>query len=349
MRRSVALAWAVAAAAVLLVLTVAWARVGEDLHVYLAAGRDVLHGGSGYVPFFDYPPGFLPFAAGLAELGPTPAAHVLLVLDLAVVAFVAGASVRLAGWRFDGPALPVTVGLTMLSLPVFDAMGEGNVSVLVGAAGVAVVALLERRPVAAGALLGTTLAVKPMLAPLVLLFVYRRQWRGLLTAVATALVTCGVVVAVTGRPAAYVHHGLPFLFSSDRSLTTSLAPGELWLRITLAAAVLLAAWVCRRDPLAAASLLMVAVFVGARATWPHYLFVLTPAVVLLVCRAPRLGWPIVLAAVAATFLPVAARMPVMLSAELTLTVGLALRQLNSTVSMAIWPELPVKVSTGDVT
>lgn len=279
--------WMLAALAALAV-AVAWSgHVGRDLAVYLTAGRDVLHGGSGYVDGFNYPPAFLPLAAGLAALPAHTAGTVMAVVLLAAAVGVGVTSAAAAGWRVGGPAAPVVTLVVLVSAPLASALRVGNVSpVLAVFAGAVLVLLARRRPVAAGVVLGVSLALKPMLAPVALLLLVPGNRRGLLPAVGVPAVLSVAVAAATGHLTAFVTDGLPLIFSASRSTASNIALTGPVLYVALGVAVLVA-WRWRHRPVGAGSALMAGALAYGPVTWPHYLLVLAPGAAWVVGSAGR--------------------------------------------------------------
>jgi arabinofuranan 3-O-arabinosyltransferase len=267
---------------------VAWSgHVGRDLAVYLAAGRDVLHGGSGYVDRFDYPPAFLPFAVALAALPTHTAGTVMVVALLSAAVGVGITSAAAAGWRVGGPAAPLAVLAVLVSAPFASALRVGNVSpVLAVFAGATLVLLVRHRPVAAGVVLGVSLALKPMLAPLALLLLVPGNRRGLLPAIGVPAVLSVAAAAATGHLAAFATAGLPLIFSSSRSTASNIAlTGAL--RYVALGLALVVAWRWRDRPVVAGTAMMAGGLAYGPVTWVHYLLVLSPGAVWVVASAGR--------------------------------------------------------------
>jgi hypothetical protein len=127
-------------------------------HEFMTRAQDWLIN-SGPRPFA-YPPSSLLFFAPFGLLPFWTAYGVWVALSVA--AFIAASRMV---------AKPIAVGLALLSPAVVQAAYVGQTSLLLGAAAMSGIALVPRRPVVAGAILGVAAAVKPqmfVLAPVLL-------------------------------------------------------------------------------------------------------------------------------------------------------------------------------------
>jgi alpha-1,2-mannosyltransferase len=155
---------------------------------YLAQQRATVPGAS--YQFFFYPPVFLLLCSVLATLPYLVAFVSYQAVTLAAFLIVMRGVLRMKGWGWVAPVLAFP--------PVFWNAGVGQNAFLIAALFGGFTLLIDRRPVAAGALLGM-LCVKPhigLLAPLALMAGGR--WRALLAAVATAAVMVGLSVLLFG-------------------------------------------------------------------------------------------------------------------------------------------------------
>lgn len=149
--------------------------------------RDPDHGASGVLPWL-YPPTYLLAVRPLAGLGYLPA--LLLFLGLSVVALLA--SLRVAG--ISPSLMPVVLIFPGCSM----AVATGQNGLLTAALAVGALAWLERRPVAAGVLIGL-LTFKPHLAVvLVIALIAGGRWRALLVAGLTTLSVTMITIALWG-------------------------------------------------------------------------------------------------------------------------------------------------------
>lgn len=146
---------------------------------------------------FVYPPTAAPVLLPYAFGSFTAALHQWIILSLvAVVGAVVLAVARLQGawWPLlaaVGGALLVVADLTSSTLWL------GNISLFIAPIAVGVLLCFETQHWSAGcALLAASLLVKPILAPLLLLPILRRQWRALVLAGVPAVVVLAIAVVV---------------------------------------------------------------------------------------------------------------------------------------------------------
>jgi arabinofuranan 3-O-arabinosyltransferase len=193
-------------------------------------------------------------------------------------------------------------GLLALALgfaPFGHLVNLGNWTVASAAAlPLALLLACRDRWVAAGLVIGVAVAVKPLLAPVVLLFVLARQWRGLGVAVLVpAVVSVGAALAMPD-PAGFFTRTLPFLLRGDDSFVRlyEASPGAVLPRLgvergvaSLLAFVAAGAgvwcawrrWGSGGGPREArvvetAVMLMLAAFLVSRPSYDHYLLVVVP-------------------------------------------------------------------------
>jgi arabinofuranan 3-O-arabinosyltransferase len=294
---------ALGAAAVLLAVSVQsavrTAGSGVDNRVVVTAARTFLDGGAPYGnKRFLYLPSSVLLAVPEARLSDGV---------LRYAAPLAAALAVLLGWWislriFDVPArsrlaVGVAGGLAYFA-PFRGELYLANWTAVSAAALPLSLALAARgRWTAAAAVAGAAMAVKPMLVPLALLFVFARRWRALGVLFAVPLAASVLAETAMTNPALLFSKTLPFLLRGqdayarpyDASLTSVLPrlgvaqPAAALLAASLAAAGVWAAW-CRwrgggdeRLRLVdTASMLMLATFVVARPAFLHYVLVVLP-------------------------------------------------------------------------
>lgn len=294
---------ALGAAAVLVAVSVQGAvratGSGVDNRVVVHAARVFLKGGAPYADKrFLYLPGSVLLAVPEARLSD----GALRVLGPVVVAVVV-----LLGWwislrLFGVPArsrlaVGVAGGLAYFA-PFRSELFLANWTALSVAALPLALALAARgRWTAAAAVAGAAMAVKPMLVPLALLFVFARRWRALGVLLAVPPAASLLAGLALTNPALLFSRTLPFLLKGqdafarpyDASLTTVLPrlgveqSAAAIAAASLAATGIWAAW-CRwrgggdeRLRLVdTASMLMLATFVVARPAFLHYVLVVLP-------------------------------------------------------------------------
>ncbi|WP_369211705.1 glycosyltransferase family 87 protein, partial [Streptomyces flavofungini] len=191
---------------------------GMDNAIVVRAAEAWLHGRSPYADrHFLYLPG--------AVLAAVPQA----LLPTAVARFAVPAGVTaglVAGWvcalrlygipprsRFAAYGL---LGLALGFAPFGHLVELGNWTVASAAALPLALLLASRgRWTAAGLVIGAAVAVKPLLVPVVLLFVFARRWRGLAAAVLLPVALSLGAALVLPDPAGFLTRTLPFLLRGD--------------------------------------------------------------------------------------------------------------------------------------
>ncbi|MCX4669281.1 DUF2029 domain-containing protein [Streptomyces sp. NBC_01381] len=307
---------------------------GMDNAIVVRAAEAWLDGRSPYADrHFLYLPG--------AVLAALPQA----LLPQSVVRFLVPGGVTaalVAGWacalRIHGVAWRsrfAVIGLLALAVgfaPFGHLVDLGNWTVASAAAlPLALLLVCRGRWVAAGLVIGAAVAVKPLLAPVVLLFVFARRWRGLAGAVLVpGAVSVGSALLMPD-PAGFFTRTLPFLLRGDDRFVRlyEASPAAVLprlgvpqgvaslLAVTAAAAGVWCAW--RRwagggagpRPLRVvetAVMLMLAAFLVSRPSYDHYLLVVVPLLlagalvpgaaargpwfwVALVPQVPGFSWP----------------------------------------------------------
>ncbi|MCT7352206.1 DUF2029 domain-containing protein [Streptomyces sp. 15-116A] len=300
--------------AVLGALTVHTVRVtsdgGMDNAIVVDAARTWLAGGSPYDdPHFLYLPGAVVAAAPQALLPrPVPAVLVPVAVTLALVlAWVCALRLH----RVPLHSRLAALGLTALAAgfaPFAHLVRLGNWTVTAVLALPLCLLLASRgRWVAAGALIGVAVALKPLLAPMALLFLFARRWRALAVLVLVPVLASGAAALLLPDPAGFVTRTLPFLLTGDDSfvrlyeaspvavlprLGVPRASAEV-IGLCAAAAGVLCAY--RRwgagdaGPLRlveTATGLMLSAFLVSRPSYDHYLLVVVP---LLLAGLPYAG------------------------------------------------------------
>ncbi|MFE0063291.1 glycosyltransferase 87 family protein, partial [Streptomyces sp. NPDC059003] len=214
-------AWAVLGAVLCaLVVRMAW-RVpdgGMDNAIVVRAARAWLDGRSPYADrHFLYLPGAVLAAAPQALL---PGGLVRVLVP------VGGVGALVGGW---GCALRVygvplrsryavlgLLGLVLGFAPFVHLVELGNWTVASAVAlPLALLCACRGRWGLAGAVIGGAVAVKPLLLPVLLLFVFARQWRGLVVAVGVPVVVSVGAALVLPDPAGFFTRTLPFLLRGD--------------------------------------------------------------------------------------------------------------------------------------
>ncbi|MEV5431208.1 glycosyltransferase 87 family protein [Streptomyces sp. NPDC052701] len=273
---------------------------GMDNAIVVRAARTWLAGGSPYDdPHFLYLPGAV-LAAAPQTLLPPGALRVLVPVTVtACLALGWACALRLHGVplhsRFAALGL---AGLAAGFAPFGHLVLLGNWTVTAALALPLCLLLAGRgRWVAAGAVVGAAVTLKPLLAPMALLFVLARRWRALGVLVLVPAAASAAAALALPDPTGFLTRTLPFLLHGDdgfvrlyeaspaavlpRLGTPRPAAGAVAL-LAAAAGVLCARRRWRRaDPgplrlVETSTGLMLSVFLVSRPSYDHYLLVVLP-------------------------------------------------------------------------
>jgi hypothetical protein len=297
------------------------ARIGADemdLHsdwqtfhasaVALVEGRSIYATGAS-LPNLN-PPVLTVVLAPFAALDALPAYRLWTLLTLAVVVgcvLVVARELRLPAGRAG-----LAVAAVLLGAPLQATLGLGQIyGLLTAALTAAWLAGRRGRPVLGAVAVGVAVALKPTLAPVLLVPAVRREWRAAVAGAVTtaALTALGAAVAGPAATAEWVRLLLAqpiSTFFDNASLPATLVrltsatewgtpvvevPGGYAAGLVLGLlAVVVTLWRARGElalwAVAAAALL------ASPVTWNTYLVVLVPGVVVLLARAPRVAAPL---------------------------------------------------------
>lgn len=191
---------------------------GMDNAIVVRAAEAWLEGRSPYADrHFLYLPGAV-FAAAPQVVLPQSVVRFLVPAGVAAsLVFGWGCALRIHGvaWRSRFAVLGL-LALAVGFAPFGHLVRLGNWTVASAAAlPLALLLVCRGRWVAAGLVIGAVVAVKPLLVPVVLLFVFARQWRALGGAVLLpAVLSVGAALAMPD-PAGFFTRTLPFLLQGD--------------------------------------------------------------------------------------------------------------------------------------
>lgn len=276
----------------------------------LARGADIYRTGAG-LPNLNPPLLTVVMAPfGLLEILPSYRLFVVITVVLVLGCLLAVArEVRL-------PAVDtgLAVGAVLLGAPLLATVGLGQIyAFLTVALTGAWLAARRGHDLAAGVGIGIAVALKPSLAPLLLLPVLRRETRTALAAVGTAAAGTLLGVAVCGLDAslAWVRLVLDHpvqTFFDNASLPATLVrltsdtgwgrplvevPGGLLVGSVLGGVIVLATlWALRRSGPDALWAVAAASLVASPVTWNTYLVVLAPAVLVVLARSRTAAAPL---------------------------------------------------------
>jgi alpha-1,2-mannosyltransferase len=259
------------------------------------------------------PPFLTLLMAPLGLLGFWPAYRLFVVVGVVLV--VGSMALVAAELRVRPAAATVVTVAVLLSSPVLATLGLGQMYALL-TAGLAAAFVLGRRgrTVLEGVALGVTVALKPSLAPVLLVPLVRRRWGTLAAGIAA-----GGVATVAGWAAAGVQslpnwvvamltHSVQAYFDNASLPGTLLrltsesgngspvadVPGGATIGLVAGLALIgLTAWLARRPPAtgpdSATWAMAGAALLASPLSWHNYLMVLMPGVLVLVVRG---RWPV---------------------------------------------------------
>jgi arabinofuranan 3-O-arabinosyltransferase len=197
-------------------------RQGYDTAPLTTAVHALFNGGQVYTGKgagdFLYPPSALLLLLPLGALGLAWAGRLFFLVDLATVLAATGLLLHLFGLRWRGLAGAIAVFGLGLALPFTFTLDAGNVNgpVLLGLAGF-LLAAARKRWILAGVCLGLTLALKPILIPVLLVVVLYRRWETLATAVAIPVVLSAPLLLAVASTRAFFHTTVPLLFHGQNA------------------------------------------------------------------------------------------------------------------------------------
>ena len=173
-----------------------------DERFYLEAGELHLAGRSPYShPYFNYPPPLAQLVATAIRDGwTTELLRAWRLANLAAIAALAWFAARRTGW--SGAALFAAAVAVAFSPAMLQALLLGNLTPVVCCAALAAFALERRRPWIAAALLGASVALKPVALAGAAFLTGHRLWRGRRGAIPIAAAGWPLVVALALAPQA---------------------------------------------------------------------------------------------------------------------------------------------------
>jgi arabinofuranan 3-O-arabinosyltransferase len=184
----------------------------DFVHVWSATHQLTGTGAAYYDPLFTYPPSATLLLSPFGLVSYSTAQTAMLAINVATITVAGLLLVRELAGRIRLP----NVALLLVGIGGLDAVAStwanGNINgVLVLLEVLAIRWLLRGRAMPAALALGVSLALKPVLLPLLLLFVTRRQWRALVTALAVPLLLNVAGVMIVSDAHRYITVVLPYL------------------------------------------------------------------------------------------------------------------------------------------
>lgn len=221
-------------------------------------GRDVYTADFNSVdPHYLYPPSGSLLMAPLAILDPERSRWLFIGANTIAILVALYVLLRLFDLTISSIAAPIVVLAAFSSETVTNTLVFTNINGIVLLSEMAFLLLLMRRKdLWAGAAIGITLAVKPTLAPLLLLPLVRGQWKVLVTALGIPFILTVVAVPLSADPMAFIERTVPYLLESRDYFNSSIVGNGAYfglpewlvlaLRALFAVMVLISLWLLYR-------------------------------------------------------------------------------------------------------
>lgn len=183
-------------------------------------------------PHYLYSPSGTLLMAPLAVLDPQTSRWIFIGVSVAALVASAYLLTRLFGFRYDSWVFPAVLVFFFSTETVSHTLIFTNFNgfVLLGMLAFMML-MLKRHDLWAGVFLGVTLAVKPVLAPLVLLVLLNRQWKILITAIGVPVVLNALAWPLSVDPMDYIHRTLPYLGETRDYYNSSITGNALYFGI----------------------------------------------------------------------------------------------------------------------
>lgn len=196
--------------------------VTNDFQPVYEASRAFLNHRAVYTDNFDmvnphylYPPSGTLMMAPLAIIDPARARSVFIVLNAIAIVIAGYLLLRLFKFGIDSVVAPILLFAMFVSETVTNTLTFGNINGFVLLAELAFLHLLSaRRDLWAGAALGLTIAIKPILAPLLFIALLRGQWKVFVTALGIPVALMGIAWPMVVDPMSFVRRTMPYWFQS---------------------------------------------------------------------------------------------------------------------------------------
>ena len=221
-------------------------------------GRPVYTANFNWVdPHYLYPPSGTLLMAPIAVIDPEKSRWLFIIANAIAIVIALYLLLRLFGLGLNSIAAPILLLATFSSETVTNTLVFTNINGLVLLGEIAfLVLLMKRKDMWSGVAIGLTFAVKPILAPLLLLPLARGQWKVFVTAIGIPLILTAVAWPLSADPMDFVHHTVPYLMESRDYFNSAivgngkyygLPTGLIWaLRGVFAAIVLSSLWLLYR-------------------------------------------------------------------------------------------------------
>ncbi|MGL4305035.1 MAG: glycosyltransferase family 87 protein [Mycobacteriaceae bacterium] len=208
-------------------------------------------------PHYLYPPSGTLIIAPLGYFNPDISRWLFIIANVVAIIVAGYFLLRMFSLSVTSAAAPILLFAMFSSETVSNTLVFTNINGLVLLGEVLFMTLLlNGHQYRSGAAIGLTLAVKPILAPLLLLPLMNRQWRPFVTALAIPLTLTGLAWPLSNDPMAFFERTSPYLIKSRDYFNSSIvgnglyygiSPILIWsLRIGLGITVLISLWLLYR-------------------------------------------------------------------------------------------------------
>ncbi|KXX62649.1 MULTISPECIES: glycosyltransferase family 87 protein [unclassified Rhodococcus (in: high G+C Gram-positive bacteria)] len=179
-------------------------------------GRPVYTANFNWVdPHYLYPPSGTLLMAPIAVIDPEKSRWLFIIANAIAIVIALYLLLRLFGLGLNTIAAPILLLATFSSETVTNTLVFTNINGLVLLGEIAfLVLLMKRKDMWSGVAIGLTFAVKPILAPLLLLPLVRGQWKVFVTAIGIPLILTAVAWPLSADPMDFVRHTVPYLMES---------------------------------------------------------------------------------------------------------------------------------------
>lgn len=262
-------------------------------------------------PHYLYPPSGTLLIAPLALIDPQKSSWCFILLNGVAIIGAWYLLLRLFKYSIKSVAAPLSLLLIFASETVINTLGFGNVNgCLLFAEVLFIHLLLQRRDLLAGVVMGLTIAVKPTLAPLLLVPLMRKQWQVFVTALGVPAALMAIAWPLIKDPMDFVRRTVPYLLETRNYFNSAIAgnaeyyglpPWLTWgMRIMLGVLVLISLWLlyryCRDDEVfficTSSGVILTASWLLAGLGQQYYSMMLFPFLMTVVLRNSVLrNWP----------------------------------------------------------
>ncbi len=197
-------------------------NITDDFRPVYNAALAFLNGRPVYTANFDwvdphylYPPSGTLLMAPIAVIDPEKSRWLFIIANAVAILFALYLLLRMFGLGLNSIAAPILLLGTFSSETVTNTLVFTNINglVLLGEIGFLIL-LMKRKDLWSGAAIGLTFAVKPILAPLLLLPLVQGRWKVFVTAIGIPLILTAVAWPLSADPMDFVRHTMPYLMES---------------------------------------------------------------------------------------------------------------------------------------